>query len=426
MAPVVTLGGRMVVDVEGEGERADQSIVQLIEQAVNKERRRAREVDTSRVETSTPGPSPQPSNVTKGESWHRLTAENEALKKKIDQADEQRRQEAQMLKWATERGRREDAKSARRQQERPQWESSEGEEEDDVVMQQRKMLECANQDSRKKCRQGERETRRKYNLRSGQGQMTQAEVQKNELMCPLVTTSGGQHYEPMVLRDVTAMMEKMPPLHRGGKVWLNKFLALMSGQSCTLGDMRQMLAGACSLVQLQAIEEAAGTARLGREVPLPQVAAPLFENIKLTFPQPTDLAPIMFLYDVKMSPAQHYVTCVESWIETTGRHPALTHEAEVLFRTALLDGLPPDVKKQLMSDPDILVCAEERFKRHLLHHCRMFTESQAKVENETDALSKQLLKLQLAKMHGEAKQSKSQKKEMQMSQAPQVVGRGRG
>ncbi|XP_061122262.1 uncharacterized protein LOC133143964 isoform X2 [Syngnathus typhle] len=221
-------------------------------------------------------------------------------------------------------------------------------------MQQRKMLECANQDSRKKCSQGERETRRKYNLRSGQGQMTQAEVQKNELMCPLVTTSGGQHYEPMVLRDVTAMMEKMPPLHRGGKVWLNKFLALMSGQSCTLGDMRQMLAGACSLVQLQAIEEAAGTARLGREVPLPQVAAPLFENIKLTFPQPTDLAPTMFPYDVKMSPAQHYVTCVESWIETTGRHPALTHEAEVLFRTALLDGLPPDVKKQLMSDPDIL------------------------------------------------------------------------
>nr|XP_049579219.1 uncharacterized protein LOC125970689 [Syngnathus scovelli] len=200
----------------------------------------------------------------------------------------------------------------------------------------------------------ERETRRKYNLRSGQGQMTQAEVQKNELMCPLVTTSGGQHYEPMVLRDVTAMMENMPPLHRGGKVWLNKFLALMSGQSCTLGDMRQMLAGACSLVQLQAIEEAAGTARLGREVPLPQVAAPLFENIKLTFPQPTDLAPTMFPYDVKMSPAQHYVTCVESWIETTGRHPALTHEAEVLFRTALLDGLPPDVKKQLMSDPDIL------------------------------------------------------------------------
>nr|XP_049614416.1 uncharacterized protein LOC125990997 [Syngnathus scovelli] len=227
--------------------------------------------------------------------------------------------------------------------------------------------------------------------------MTQAEVQKNELMCPLVTTSGGQHYEPMVLRDVTAMMENMPPLHRGGKVWLNKFLALMSGQSCTLGDMRQMLAGACSLVQLQAIEEAAGTARLGREVPLPQVAAPLFENIKLTFPQPTDLAPTMFPYDVKMSPAQHYVTCVDSWIETTGRHPALTHEAEVLFRTALLDGLPPDVKKQLMSDPDILVCAEERFKRHLLHHCRMFTESQAKVENETDALSNQLLKLQLAK-----------------------------
>ncbi|XP_037115315.1 uncharacterized protein LOC119127481 [Syngnathus acus] len=195
MAPVVTLGGRMVMDIEGEGDRADQSIVQLIEQAVNKERRRAREGDTSRVVTSTPGPSPQPSNVTKGESWHRLSAENVELKKKVDQADEQRRQEAQMLKWATEK-------------------------------------------------EGEREIRKEYNLRSGQGQMTQAEVQKNELMCPLVTTSGGQHYEPMVLRDVTAMMEKMPPLNRGGKVWLKKFLAVMSGQSCTLGDMRQMLAGA--------------------------------------------------------------------------------------------------------------------------------------------------------------------------------------
>ncbi|XP_037115317.1 uncharacterized protein LOC119127483 [Syngnathus acus] len=230
MAPVVTLGGRMVMDVEGEGERADQSIVQLIEQAVNKERRRAREGDTSHVVTSTPGPSPQPSNVTKGESWQRLSAENEELKKKVDQADEQCRLEAQMLKWATER---------------------------------------------------EKETRKEYNLRSGQGQMTQAEVQKNELMYPLVTTPGGQHYEPMVLRDVTAMMEKMPPLHRGGKVWLNKSLALMSGQSCTLGDMRQML-------------------------------------------------------------------------EAAGRHPALSPEAEVLFRTAQVDGLPPDVKKQLMSDPDIL------------------------------------------------------------------------
>ncbi|XP_061661726.1 uncharacterized protein LOC133492909 [Syngnathoides biaculeatus] len=248
-------------------------------------------------------------------------------------------------------------------------------------------------------------------------------------MYPMVITRERQQYEPMVLRDVTGIMDKMPPLHRGGKVWLSKFLALMSGQSCTLGDLRQILAGSCSLVQLQAIEEAAGTADLGRETPLPRVAGQLFEQIKITFPQPTDLAPTMFPCDIKMSPAQHYVTCVESWIGATGRHPALSAEVEVLFWMAIVDGLLQEVKKHLKSDPDILVCAEARFKPHLVHHWRAFCETQVKVDSEGEALSKQLIKLQLAKIHGEAKQSKVQKREMQMVQGPQVQGpqvQGRG
>lgn len=242
----------------------------------------------------------------------------------------------------------------------------------------------------------------------------------------MVTTARGVHYEPVVLRDLTAMMEKMPPLHKGGKAWLSKFLALMSGQSCALGDIRQMLAGACSLVQIEALEEAAGTSQLGGDTPLPHVAAQLFQQIKLTFPQPTDLAPAMFPYDHKTSPAQHYLACVENWIESTGKHPGLSAEAETLFRTAIIDGLPSEVKKTLMSDPDILVCPEQRFKRHLMHHCRAFAEEQAKNESEENNLAKQLLKMQLAKMHGEAKAEKNKKKEVQMFQTPVAAGRGRG
>ncbi|XP_061682311.1 uncharacterized protein LOC133504117 [Syngnathoides biaculeatus] len=289
--------------------------------------------------------------------------------------------------------------------------SSEGEDESEVGQQSR-MVRLVNQDVRRKVREEGKE-QAPYALRE-----RQEKKGRGGSMYPMVITREGQQYEPMVLRDVTAMIDKMPPLHRGGKVWLSKFLAL-SGQSCTLGDLRQILAGWCSLVQLQAIEEAAGTADLGRETPLPRVAGQLFEQIKITFPQPTDLAPTMFPCDIKMSPAQHYVTCVESWIEATGRHPALSPEADVLFRMAIVDELPQEVK-QLMSDPDILVCAEARFKRHLFHHWRVFCETQVKVDSEAEALSKQLIKLQLAKMHGEAKQSKVQKREMQM-----VQGRGR-
>ncbi|XP_057682819.1 uncharacterized protein LOC130909896 [Corythoichthys intestinalis] len=411
MASIVPLGGQLVMDVEGEGDRVPQYAVNFIEQAVNVERR-----NRGGVTPGVAGNSPSPrasSGVTVtpkrlgGEHLGKDKVKDKALKQVDGTCVNQcREDEKDMLNLAMTKVRRE-------QQESVQKDLVSEKECDEECKEQRgqdrRLLAIVNNNELQRSRERQSaELHGGYDLRSGK------------------TAPLGQRYELLALRDVTAMMDKMPPLHQGGKMWLSKFLALMSGQTCTLGDIRQMLAGGCSLVQLQAIEEAAGTTDLGRETPLPRVAGQLFEQIKLYFPQPTYLAPTMFPYDVKMSPPQHYAACVENWIEITGKHPASSPESEVLFRTAIVDGLPAEVKKQLKSDPDILVCAEGRFKRHLLHHCRMHAETQSKVDSETEALSKQLLKLQLAKMYGEAKQNKTQqKRETQMLQGPAVMGRGR-
>ncbi|XP_061700617.1 uncharacterized protein LOC133513670 [Syngnathoides biaculeatus] len=422
MAPVVTLGGRMVLDVEDEGSRMAPATIQLIEQAVNNERKGVRGKKQGSVESPVLAPGAELAGDGGTTSAGTLKLMKTEASRKLFEGQKVQSEEREMLEevmtGTQKHGQAMPSDADHREEE------MESDEEDEVVLrEQRQMLRALSEgerlgDSEESMSRAERG----YNTHSKGKMMAQQE--QPQTMAPLVVTHAGLHYEPLVLRDVAALVEKLPPLHKGARAWITKFLAAMSGQGVALGDFRQAILGPCSLIQLQNIEGAAGTRQLGRETPPAEISEALFRELRAAFPSPVDVVPTIFNYGKDVTSEQHYAQALELWIETTGKHPGSYPEAEMMFRTAMLNVLPNEVQAIMRIDPDILVCPEPRFKRHLIHHCRIYMEKANKNQKETDALATGLVKVQLAKLHGEAKQEKVKQK--QMYQTPVGAGWGQG
>lgn len=61
-------------------------------------------------------------------------------------------------------------------------------------------------------------------------------------MLPLLQTSGGrQKYVPFPLGDRDALVDKLPGISVGGRLWLSELSSLTSGRTLALGDFRAIL-----------------------------------------------------------------------------------------------------------------------------------------------------------------------------------------
>ncbi|XP_061681270.1 uncharacterized protein LOC133503570 [Syngnathoides biaculeatus] len=337
MPPVVTLGGRMVLDVEDEGSLMAPATIQLIEQAVNNERKRVRGKQQGSVESPVMAPGAELAGD--GGTTRAVSKRTPKLMKKEESRklfegqrvpSEEREMLEEVMTGTRKHGQAMPSDADHREKE------MESDEEDEVVLrEQRQILRPLSEESMPRAERG-------YNTRSKGKMMAQQE--QPQTMAPLVVTHAGRHYEPLVLRDVAALVEKLPPIHKGARAWITKFLAAMSGQGVALGDFRQAILGSCSLIQLQNIEGAAGTRQLGRETPLAEISEALFRELRAAFPSPVDVVPTIFNYGKNVTPEQHYAQALELWIETTGKHPGSYPEDEMMFRTAMLNGLPNEVQ----------------------------------------------------------------------------------
>ncbi|XP_078793708.1 uncharacterized protein LOC144987877 isoform X1 [Oryzias latipes] len=171
------------------------------------------------------------------------------------------------------------------------------------------------------------------------------------------------------------------------------------------GDLRQLLGVTATVTEIQSMEQRAGVQDHLDSTLLVDVQAPVFTAMRELFPDPVTAAPTSFPYTDK-DPSTYYSECVQKWIDNKGRDPGLSLPETVIFRTAILAGLPQDLQDLLKADPDLLAGDESRFKRHLIHHCRAHLEKKERAEGEVEQLKTQLLRLQLAQARKESTQDK--------------------
>ncbi|XP_061675455.1 uncharacterized protein LOC133500590 isoform X2 [Syngnathoides biaculeatus] len=210
MATVVTLRGRMVLDVEDEGSRMVPATIQLIEQAVNNERKRVRGKQQGRVES----PVLAPGAELAGDGGTTSAGSKKLMKKEVSRKlfegqrvqSEEREMLEEVMTGTRKHGQAMPSDADHREEE------MESDEEDEVVLrEQRKMLRALREGERL----GDREesmsrAERGYNMRSKGKMMAQQE--QPQTMAPLVVTHAGRHYEPLVLGMWLHWWKNCPPL----------------------------------------------------------------------------------------------------------------------------------------------------------------------------------------------------------------------
>ena len=89
-------------------------------------------------------------------------------------------------------------------------------------------------------------------------------------------------------------------------------------------------------------------------------------------------------------------------MHSTGVHPSQDPAHEILFRKAIMMGLPSLVRGKMEDNPDFPDTPSDRWETHLRHYMRAHNSERSNQENEIDDLKTQLLKIQLKEARDKA------------------------
>ncbi|KAI9999447.1 hypothetical protein NQD34_018197 [Periophthalmus magnuspinnatus] len=217
-------------------------------------------------------------------------------------------------------------------------------------------------------------------------------------MFPLRPVDGGLgEYVLFGVRDLTALVDKLPKLCKGGAPWLSEFTSIMVGHPIAMGDIRQAMHACCSSWEVRRVEEVSGTLNVPDSDPLGPHAQGVFQAVKEVFPSPVDTAPTVLPWTSGLDPVEHYAKCVNAWITATGHHPSHSPEGTMVFRTAVLAGLPKKIQEELQKDPDLLAGEDTHFQRHVVHALKMYTQVEDKLKTENQEMQTSIVKIAIRK-----------------------------
>lgn len=256
-----------------------------------------------------------------------------------------------------------------------------------------------------------------YNLRTRKGGF------EENLMIPLITKSGGNKvYQPFSFTDMGCILDKMPNPVEGGGPWMNKLCQLTTGQELAMGDWRALIGNQVGSWETQQLETMANTLTHPDDEPFNPNSTAIGRAMRHRFPVPQGA-----IHNLSFSPKageeipEYLLRCKDTWTNVAGKHPGSDDLQQVLFRKAVMAGMPKVVQQAMEANPDIPGCDTAKWEKHLAHHHRHHRIKQEEAE-ETEAESgKQLLKLQLdeAKRKAtDARKLKDQKGAQMVQQVP--------
>ncbi|XP_015806309.2 uncharacterized protein [Nothobranchius furzeri] len=214
---------------------------------------------------------------------------------------------------------------------------------------------------------------------------------------PLVQakTSGPKVYQPYTFGDIQALVDKLPDIAEGGNAWLADLDKYTSGQDLALGDFRAIITRCTSRSQAADLEQNAGTALHGNEVPLVQVLRTLGPALRKQFPPKNQGTLHKFKWDGKINPTNYLNKAIDDWVNHTGHHPSRESSQSLWFRKAVLRGVPEIVNNKMEDNPELADCDFNKWKNHLIFNLNKIQVTEEKESDNLEELQKQLLRVQL-------------------------------
>lgn len=155
---------------------------------------------------------------------------------------------------------------------------------------------------------------------------------------------------------------------------------------------RARYAGGGGLAEVEAI---AHTTRYANDLPYHEVRNALSDAVREKYPTPNTGAIPKIIWDPQNTPSEFLAKAKEQWLSETGVHPGKEGEHRAWFRSAVLAGLPNQVKADLEKNLDFAVADSVQWERHLTHRLQIEQDIVNKQKKELEEAQAQLIKLQL-------------------------------
>ncbi|XP_028821114.1 uncharacterized protein LOC114772265 [Denticeps clupeoides] len=215
---------------------------------------------------------------------------------------------------------------------------------------------------------------------------------------PLIQRKPGERpvYQPYTLGDITGLVHKLPNIHDGAHPWLVALEKHTAGVDLALGDIRAILTMCSSKSQLLAVERDAGTLQTPNEVPIYNVLNNLNRALRQSFPL-KDAAGGMtrIKWDRKQNPPAYLDQAIDDWTGRTGQHPGTPGPMSILFRKAVLKGVPEATSDKMEDNPDLQDCDFPTWKKHLLFNLNKCQDKDSNKDETVEDLQQQLLRMQI-------------------------------
>lgn len=174
-------------------------------------------------------------------------------------------------------------------------------------------------------------------------------------------------YRAYKIRDLEALVKKLPPITEGGAVWLMKLRTLTEGEELAIGDF-WAIAGRCMIGGgLADVEEIAKTTTFPNDVPYNRVKDKLADAVREKYITPNFGSTPKITWDPKYTPREFLERAKEQWLSQIGIHPGQEGEHRAWFRAAVLKGLKSkSVTTDLEKNPDFAVADSTQWERHIV------------------------------------------------------------
>lgn len=244
-----------------------------------------------------------------------------------------------------------------------------------------------------------------------------------QMQMPLIEKKGGRRvYQPFSFTDMGCILDKMPNPTEGGGPWMSKLCQLTMGQKLAMGDWRALIGNQLGEWEIAQLESTAQTTSLPDNTPfLPQSTA-IGQAMRKRFPVSQGA-----MHNLSFTPKEgegipdFLLRCKEVWTNVAGTHPGSAPLQQMLFRKAVMAGMPKIVQQVMEANPDIPGCDTQMWEKHLAHHYRQHKLKQEEAEADQTESHRQLLKLQLddaRRKVTDARKQKEQKGTQMVQQVP--------
>ena len=259
-----------------------------------------------------------------------------------------------------------------------------------------------------------------------QGSRSPYDLRSGHLMAPLIQKGPGKMlvYQPFSFTDMNCILEKMPSPAEGGGIWMSKFCQLTSGQTLALGDWRALIGRQLAAWERHQIEIAANTQDMPNSHQFEPFATAIGNAMRARFPTPhRAMHTLTFTLKDDEALPEFLLKCKNMWSDVAGCHPGSSPLQTVLFRKAVMAGMPKSVQKAMEDNPDIPGCDSDMWEKHLSHHVRDHKRKAQEANDEHASAQSQLLRrLQLDEARRKMSDTKkTQKPNAQLVQQPAMT-----